>query len=180
MVRVHTGEELGLCSQSKLASFSFSGQSIVINNFRGSSSESRPRAELPAPQANWPTIETPAALVARRPAKIGEMAKQKQLKEPMPPLRVWAGPVALGWLVPGGGHFLLKRNGRAALLLVSITLMYLCGLMMRGAMFQPQNGDLLTILINTGGFIGDCVDASAGLGEGILKPGPAEARPRRS
>ena len=43
----------------------------------------------------------------------------------------------------------------ALLYLVSITLMYLCGLMMRGAMFQPQNGDLLTILINTGGFIGD-------------------------
>ena len=73
----------------------------------------------------------------------------------MPPLGVWAGPVALGWLVPGGGHFLLKRNGRAVLLLVSITLMYLCGLLMRGAMFQPQSGDLLTILINTGGFLGD-------------------------
>jgi hypothetical protein len=73
----------------------------------------------------------------------------------MPPLRLWAGPVALGWLVPGGGHFLLKRNGRAVLLLVSITLMYLCGLLMRGAMFQPQSGDLLTILINTGGFLGD-------------------------
>jgi len=73
----------------------------------------------------------------------------------MAPLRVWAGPVALGWLVPGGGHFLLKRNGRAVLLLVSITLMYLCGLLMRGAMFQPQSGDLLTILINTGGFLGD-------------------------
>jgi hypothetical protein len=96
-----------------------------------------------------------AGSAALRPAKIGEMAKQKQPKEPMPPLRVWAGPVALGWLVPGGGHFLLKRNGRAVLLLVSITLMYLCGLMMRGAMFQPQSGDLLTILINTGGFIGD-------------------------
>jgi hypothetical protein len=82
-------------------------------------------------------------------------AKQKQVKEPMPPLRLWAGPVALGWLVPGGGHFLLKRNGRAVLLLVSITLMYLCGLLMRGAMFQPQSGDLLTILINTGGFLGD-------------------------
>ena len=27
--------------------------------------------------------------------------------------------------------------------------------MMRGAMFQPQTGDLLTTLINTGGFIGD-------------------------
>ena len=73
----------------------------------------------------------------------------------MPPLGVWAGPVALGWLVPGGGHFLLKRNGRGVLLLVSITLMFLFGLMMRGAMFTPQSGDLLTILINTGGFIGD-------------------------
>jgi hypothetical protein len=83
------------------------------------------------------------------------MAKQKQPKEPMPPLRIWAAPVALGWLIPGGGHFYLKRNGRAVLLLVPITLMFLCGLLMRGAMFQPQSGDLLTILINTGGFIGD-------------------------
>ena len=33
--------------------------------------------------------------------------------------------------------------------------MFLCGLMMQGAMFQPQSGDLLTTLINTGGFIGD-------------------------
>jgi hypothetical protein len=84
--------------------------------------------------------------------KSEKVAKQKQPKEPMPPLRVWAGPVALGWLVPGGGHFLLKRNGRAVLLLVSITLMYLCGLMMRGAMFQPQSGDLLTVLIKLGRF----------------------------
>jgi hypothetical protein len=63
--------------------------------------------------------------------------------------------VALGWLVPGGGHLLLKRTGRGILLLLSITGMFLCGLMMRGAMFQPQSGDLLTTLINTGGFIGD-------------------------
>lgn len=73
----------------------------------------------------------------------------------MPPLSVWAMPVALGWLIPGAGHFLLKRNGRGALLLVSVSCMFLAGLMMRGAMFQPQSGDLLTILINTGGFIGD-------------------------
>jgi hypothetical protein len=39
--------------------------------------------------------------------------------------------------------------------MVSITGMFLCGLMMRGAMFQPQSGDILTVLINTGGFIGD-------------------------
>ncbi|HEY1493968.1 MAG TPA: DUF6677 family protein [Candidatus Solibacter sp.] len=83
------------------------------------------------------------------------MAKEKEQKQPMPPLGAWVPAVALGWLIPGGGHFLLKRTGRGALLLVSITFMFLCGLMMQGAMFQPQSGDLLTTLINTGGFIGN-------------------------
>ena len=83
------------------------------------------------------------------------MAKEKEEKQPMAPIGVWAPAVALGWLIPGGGHFLLKRTGRGALLLLSVTGMFLCGLMMRGAMFQPQSGDLLTTLINTGGFIGD-------------------------
>ncbi len=73
----------------------------------------------------------------------------------MPPLNVWAPAVALGWLIPGGGHFLLKRPGRAALLFVSVAGMFLCGLMMRGAFFHPQTGDLLTTLINVGGFVGD-------------------------
>ncbi|MGA2269117.1 MAG: DUF6677 family protein [Bryobacteraceae bacterium] len=83
------------------------------------------------------------------------MAKEKQPKQPMPPFGVWAPAVGLAWLIPGGGHFLLKRTGRGALLLLAVTGMFLCGLMMRGAMFQPQSGDILTILINTGGFIGD-------------------------
>jgi hypothetical protein len=82
-------------------------------------------------------------------------SKSKPPKEPLPPKSTWAPAVALGWFIPGGGHFLLKRRGRGLLLLVSVTSMFLCGLMMRGAMFQPQSGDLLTILINTGGFIGD-------------------------
>ena len=83
------------------------------------------------------------------------MTKEKEQKPPMPPIGVWAPAVALGWLVPGGGHFLLKRNGRGALLFASVAGMFLCGLMMEGAMFQPQSGDLLTTLINTGGFVGD-------------------------
>jgi Family of unknown function (DUF6677) len=83
------------------------------------------------------------------------MAKEKEEKLPTPPIATWAPAVALGWLVPGGGHFLLKRTGRGALLLVAVTGMFLCGLMMRGAMFHPQNGDLLTMLINWGGFFGD-------------------------
>jgi hypothetical protein len=81
--------------------------------------------------------------------------KEKEEKPPMAPIGTWAPAVALGWLIPGGGHFLLKRTGRGVLLLVAITSMFVCGLMMRGAMFQPQTGDLLTTLINVGGFVGD-------------------------
>jgi hypothetical protein len=83
------------------------------------------------------------------------MAKEKEERQPMPPIGAWAPALALGWLIPGGGHILLKKTGRGLLLLASITSMFVCGLMMRGAMFQPASGDLLTILINTGGFIGD-------------------------
>lgn len=83
------------------------------------------------------------------------MATEKEQTQPAPPVGKWAPVVALGWLIPGGGHFLLKRTGRGVLLLVAITGMFLCGLMMRGAMFQPERGDLLTTVINTGGFLGD-------------------------
>jgi TM2 domain-containing membrane protein YozV len=83
------------------------------------------------------------------------MATEKEHKPPLPPVGEWAPAVALSWLIPGGGHLLLRRTGRGILLMSSITLMYLCGLMMRGALFQPQSADLLTTLINTGGFIGD-------------------------
>ena len=44
------------------------------------------------------------------------MAKEKEQRQPMPPLATWFPAVVLGWLIPGGGHFLLKRNGRGALL----------------------------------------------------------------
>ena len=81
--------------------------------------------------------------------------KEKAPKEPMPPIKTWLPAVALGWLVPGGGHFLLGQRGRAMLLAAAITCMFVTGLLMRGAMFQPQNGDVLTILINWGGFIGN-------------------------
>src|ERR1035441_9587646 len=83
------------------------------------------------------------------------MAKEKEQKQPLPPVAEWAPALALSWLVPGGGHLLLKQTGRGLLLMAAIAGMFVCGLMMRGAMFQPQSSDLLTTLINTGGFIGD-------------------------
>ena len=69
--------------------------------------------------------------------------------------RNWVPVVALAWLVPGGGHFLMKRYGRGGLLLLSVASMFLLGLMMRGPMFHPQGGDLLTVIIYYGGSLGD-------------------------
>ena len=77
------------------------------------------------------------------------------LKLQTPSAARWAPAVLLAWLIPGGGHFLLKRPGRGAVLGISVALVFLLGLMMRGTLFQPQGGDLLTMVIYYGGFIGD-------------------------
>jgi hypothetical protein len=79
---------------------------------------------------------------------------------PLPPFRQWFVPVLVAWLVPGGGHFMLKKNTRGAILSGSILLTFILGLLMRGYMFEPMSGDLLTTLIYTGGFI---ADMSAGI-----------------
>ena len=77
------------------------------------------------------------------------------LKLENPSVGAWAPAVVLAWLIPGGGHFLLKRRGRGAVLGISVILVFLLGLMMRGTLFEPQRGDLLTMVIYYGGFIGD-------------------------
>jgi hypothetical protein len=63
--------------------------------------------------------------------------------------------VALGWLVPGGGYFILKRRGRGALVAFAVISIFLLGIMTRGVLFEPKSGDLLTILIYYGGFVAD-------------------------
>jgi hypothetical protein len=77
----------------------------------------------------------------------------KPPEAPLPPVSSWAPAVGLAWLIPGGGHFLMKRPGRGGLIAASVVAMFLLGLMMRGALFQPQSGDLLTTVIYYGGFI---------------------------
>jgi hypothetical protein len=71
------------------------------------------------------------------------------------PAGKWAPAVLLAWLIPGGGHFLLKKPERGVALAVSVIAMFVLGIMMRGAMFHPEGGDLLTTVIYYGGFIGD-------------------------
>jgi len=76
--------------------------------------------------------------------------------ETMPPVKVWLLPVLAGWIIPGAGHFMLKKTGRGALLFASVLLMFLFGLSMSGMMFSPEKGpDYLTSLINYGGFVCD-------------------------
>ena len=65
----------------------------------------------------------------------------------------WAPVVALSWLVPGGGHFLLGKRLRGALLCGCVMLSFTVGMLMRGYLFEWQTGDLFTTLIYCGGFI---------------------------
>jgi hypothetical protein len=78
--------------------------------------------------------------------------------EPEYPLTTMAvvAPI-VGWLIPGGGHLLLRRYGRGLLLLTSVVAMFVIGLGMQGRIYQPNGGDILDIL----GFVGD-------LGSGVL------------
>ena len=62
-----------------------------------------------------------------------------------------------GWLVPGAGHFLLKKWIRGSLILVSIVSMFAIGIALKGKIYTPNTGDLLDIL----NFAGD-------LGTGLL------------
>jgi len=65
-------------------------------------------------------------------------------------------PLIAGWLVPGAGHFLLRKWGRGALLSVSIVCMYALGIAMQGKLYSSVH-DVLDIL----GLAGD-------LGNGML------------
>jgi hypothetical protein len=65
-------------------------------------------------------------------------------------------PLIVGWLVPGGGHFLLRKWVRGSLLGGSIFAMFALGIAMQGKLYAGAH-DILDIL----GLAGD-------LGNGLL------------
>jgi TM2 domain-containing membrane protein YozV len=65
-------------------------------------------------------------------------------------------PLIVGWLVPGAGHFLLRKWGRGALLAISILSMFTLGIVMQGKLYANVH-NILDIL----GLAGD-------LGNGLL------------
>ena len=77
---------------------------------------------------------------------------QEKAQDAKPELKTWLGPVVLAWLAPGGGHLYLKRWNRGALLAFAILGMFVFGLMMRGKMFEPTEGDLFTEVLHYGGY----------------------------
>ncbi len=81
------------------------------------------------------------------------MSVDQTEKDNVAPSCHWVPAVALAWIIPGGGHFLLKRYGRATLLFFAVVVMFLFGLMMKGELLKPQGGDVLTVLIYYGGFL---------------------------
>lgn len=65
-------------------------------------------------------------------------------------------PLIAGWLIPGAGHFLLRKWVRGALLFVSVLGMFSLGLAMQGVVYTSAH-DILAIL----GQVGD-------VGNGLL------------
>jgi hypothetical protein len=65
-------------------------------------------------------------------------------------------PLIAGWLVPGAGHFLLRKWWRGTLLAISIICMFALGLAMQGRLYSNAH-DILEML----GLLGD-------LGSGLL------------
>ena len=72
----------------------------------------------------------------------------------------WFVPVLLTWIAPGSGYFFLKSNSRGAFMGGICLLMFLLGLLMRGAFFDRQTGDLLTTVIYCGGWLGNLANGS--------------------
>lgn len=65
-------------------------------------------------------------------------------------------PLIVGWLVPGAGHFLVRKWGRGLLLALAILTMFALGVAMQGKVYSGAH-DILDIL----GLVGD-------LGSGLL------------
>lgn len=87
--------------------------------------------------------------MATAPNKTAAMSKSSQAGSVYLPL-------IAGWLMPGAGHFLLRKWWRGALLFASIVCMFALGMAMGGKLYHPT-GEILDML----GFVGD-------LGNGLM------------
>jgi len=99
--------------------------------------------------------------MAKRRSEAGEAAKTKAAVEeknaarPKTSQLFWLCFAA--WLIPGCGHYILARKGRALILGITIIVMFVFGLLMKGEFYAMQAGAYLKSL----GFLGEmCVGAA--------------------
>lgn len=78
-----------------------------------------------------------------------KISNERALARPLTPMAMIAP--ALGWLVPGAGHLIQQRWWRGLLLMVSVSTMFVLGILMQGKVYRANAGDILDML----GFIGD-------------------------
>jgi len=109
-------------------------------------------AESPTDKVKSSGPATNRAEKSRQSASAARTDKVKTESVPEYPITTIAivAPI-VGWLIPGGGHILLKRYVRGVLLLISVLAMFLIGLGLSGHVYKPNGGDILDIL----GFVGD-------------------------
>ncbi|HWW51606.1 MAG TPA: DUF6677 family protein [Verrucomicrobiae bacterium] len=80
---------------------------------------------------------------------------------------------AAGWIVPGLGHLLLGRWGRALIFFISVAGLSVMGYLMRGDVFPPHSGDPFGTL----GFIADaCSGVFYALARWLEAAGPDVSR----
>uniref|UniRef100_E6PWS7 DUF6677 domain-containing protein n=1 Tax=mine drainage metagenome TaxID=410659 RepID=E6PWS7_9ZZZZ len=80
-------------------------------------------------------------------------------------------PLVLGWLVPGGGHFLLGKWVRGVLILVSVATMFFLGIAMQGKIYGGASNvlDLLGLAGDLGSGLCFVVSRIAGWGADTIQ-----------
>jgi Family of unknown function (DUF6677) len=91
---------------------------------------------------------------------------EKENARPKTSQLVWLCIAA--WLIPGCGHYILAKKGRAMILGGTILVMFLFGLAMKGEFYAMQSGAYLKSL----GFLGEmCVGAAMPVAKFFGYPG---------
>jgi hypothetical protein len=75
-------------------------------------------------------------------ATNAQVVTRVQGRSPVAPILI----LLAGWLIPGAGHFLLRKWGRGILLMISILAMFGIGLALQGKVFAPNTSELLDVL----------------------------------
>jgi hypothetical protein len=86
------------------------------------------------------------------------------------------GPLLAGWLLPGAGHFLLRKWGRGLLLLASIGGMFVLGIAMQGKLYTTAHDilDMLGLAGDLGSGLFYLISRQLGLGADAVQVTTAE------